>query len=89
MLIGLGVSLTLKTASLYPEPFPVELNLKLYIAFGFLMVSLLSSLIVVPLNKFLIAKKYAVVLLVLTCLHSSVSITVELLHLEWTMPRIF
>jgi len=49
-LVGLGIGLIIQCARQFPAPLEVHLSLKLYAGFLFLVVSLLSSLIVVPLS---------------------------------------
>lgn len=50
--VGLGLSLTAACARIYPNQFEAELSPKLYVAWGFLAVALLSSLILFPAKGF-------------------------------------
>ncbi len=88
MLIGLGISLTIKCAQTYPTPYTAVLDLNLYIAFGFLLISLISSLIMIPLNGYIVGRKYGVYLLILNIVFSAVSLTVSFTKLKWDIPKL-
>jgi len=87
MLIGLGISLTIKCAQIYPTPYKAYLDLNLYIGFGFLIVSLISSMIMVPLNGYIVGRKYGIYLLILNFVFSAVSLTVSFTNIQWTFPK--
>lgn len=89
MLIGLGISLTIKCLANYPNPYLVDLTLKLYIAFGFLILSLVSTLIFVPLKKYTVTRSFGIYLLLLNLLFSAVSFTVEFTNLKIHIPHFF
>jgi len=62
LLVGLGIALTFGCISKYPMVYPLALTNTMVIAFIFLGVGLLSTLVVVPLNGFVFPKKYAIYL---------------------------
>lgn len=52
MLVGLGSALVIQTADLYPRAYELQFNLGIVIAFVFLFLSLMGSLLVVTLFRF-------------------------------------
>jgi hypothetical protein len=89
MLVGLGASLLFKGVRMYPKPYEAELHFQMYIAFAFLFVSLLSSVIVVPLSRYHIGRKYGIYLILLNLTFSAVSLTLEFTHVDVAVPRFF
>jgi sodium/potassium/calcium exchanger 6 len=86
MLVGLGVSLTAKCAASYPHPFEFQLTLKHNITFAFLILSLISSLIIVPLCNFQVKKGYGIYLLCLNAVFSGVIIAIEISNYTFIIP---
>ena len=58
MLIGLGLSLVIKTALMYPQPYALHYNPNVPVSFGFLFVSLISCVIAVPCSNYRITKPW-------------------------------
>eukprot|EP00762_Andalucia_godoyi_P000601 ANDGO_05313.mRNA.1 Putative sodium/calcium exchanger 6 len=65
LLIGVGLAFTILNAINYPQPASLVMNESLYVSFFTLLVSLLSALIVLPLNKWRSPRWYGICLLIL------------------------
>lgn len=52
MLFGLGTGLVIQTANVYPEAYKLQFHTSIVIAFVFLLMSLMGSLLVVTWNRF-------------------------------------
>ncbi|KAF8401645.1 hypothetical protein HHK36_012591 [Tetracentron sinense] len=52
MLVGLGTALVMQTSDLYPQAYELRFHLSIVVAFGFLLLSLMGSLLVVTLFRF-------------------------------------
>eukprot|EP01090_Pellita_catalonica_P016277 TRINITY_DN4614_c0_g2_i1.p1 TRINITY_DN4614_c0_g2~~TRINITY_DN4614_c0_g2_i1.p1 ORF type:complete len:221 (-),score=26.21 TRINITY_DN4614_c0_g2_i1:65-682(-) len=78
MLIGIGVSLVYQGIMHFPDTYEAELDLLLYFTFGFLIVTLAITLIVVPLRKFKLERNYAWCLLVAYVVFTIAVIVLEL-----------
>lgn len=86
ILIGLGLSLTTQCITQYPTPFDTgKVSLKLLLGFGFLIFGLLSSLVVVPLQKFIVSRPYAIYLIVFYVTFNVVSLAVEFAGVDITL----
>jgi sodium/potassium/calcium exchanger 6 len=77
-IIGLGVSLTLKTAQMYPHPFEFKLQTQNFITWGFLATSLISSGIAFPRFGYLPGWKYGAYLLALYFTFLVVTVSLEI-----------
>jgi len=77
VLLGIGISCTLMCITVQ-DPYPIGKDLNLKISGAFLLFSLMSSLIVVPLSKFSVGKKYGVFLISVYFVYVSVSLYVEI-----------
>ena len=56
MLFGLGTALMLQTANVYPEAYELRFHLSIVVAFVFLLLSLMGSLLIVTWNRFRVPK---------------------------------
>ncbi|XP_055816778.1 cation/calcium exchanger 5 isoform X1 [Solanum dulcamara] len=52
MLFGLGTALVIQTANVYPEAYELHLHVSIVVAFVFLLLSLMGSLLLVTWNRF-------------------------------------
>ncbi|CAN4108710.1 unnamed protein product [Withania somnifera] len=52
MLFGLGTALVMQTANVYPEAYELHLHVSIVVAFVFLLMSLMGSLLLVTWNRF-------------------------------------
>lgn len=52
MLFGLGTALVMQTANVYPEAYELHLHVSIVVAFVFLLLSLMGSLLLVTWNRF-------------------------------------
>ncbi|KAI5069893.1 hypothetical protein GOP47_0014236 [Adiantum capillus-veneris] len=75
MLVGFGLALAMKASRLHPAPYPLEYNPSIVIAFGFLFVSLLGSLLVVSWSKFQVPRFWGFCLIALYITFVIVSIS--------------
>lgn len=83
ILIGLGLSLTTQCVTQYPTPYDTgEMTLKLLIGFLFLIVALLSSLLVVPLQKFVVKRPYALYLILYYIIFNVATLTMEFMDID-------
>ena len=78
MLMGTGFALTYINISHYPHSFALKLTESHIIAFSCLVLSIISTMVFVPLNKFMVNKKYAVYLMVIYAAFTVMSILAEL-----------
>lgn len=71
MLLGIGISCTIKCGKI-GGPYPIAAPSSLIVSGSFLMLSLLSSMTIVPYNKFAVGKKYGMYLFaVYVCMFSA------------------
>ena len=77
ILIGLGASITFVNAQYYPDPYIVSLNTSLIASFSAELLALLTSIVIVPLSKFTVTRRCAVVLLSVYVLFTFVNILVQ------------
>ena len=75
LLIGLGISITAQCTA--NGSFPIEMEPTLLLSFAFLILSLLSALIVIPLCKFTSPKPFGVLLMAIYILYMLLIILVE------------
>jgi len=78
LLLGTGISLTYVNIMDYPRPFTIYFTKHLLIGFIFLIVSILSSLIIIPVSRFRGTKKFAVYLVILYSVFAVINVLVEL-----------
>ncbi|KAK9732592.1 hypothetical protein RND81_04G008400 [Saponaria officinalis] len=52
MLVGLGTALVIQTAKVYPEPYVLHFHVSIVVAFVFLFLSLMGSLLVITWSRF-------------------------------------
>lgn len=78
MLVGLGSALVMETTSLYPEAYKLHFHASIVLAFVFLLLSLMSSLLVVTWFRFRVPKfwGYSLIGLYLAFTVSSMSIAI-------------
>lgn len=76
VLLGMGVSCTAACLTKV-NPYPVAGELGLEVSGGFLLVSLLSSIIIIPCNQFSAGKKYGIYLCSLYAIFMVTSVTLE------------
>jgi len=77
VLLGIGISCTLMCLTVQ-NPYPIGKDLNLKISGAFLLFSLLTSLIVVPLSNFSVGKKYGLFLIGVYVVYVAVSLYVEI-----------
>lgn len=82
MLIGVGLSCTVQCLRSNPYHIGEQGFTQLVVSGGFLLTSLLSSAIVVPMNLFTLGKKYGLYLCGLYAVFMVVSITLEFVHVK-------
>ena len=73
--LGLGIAVVVATSS-SGAPVPSNLNPAVMVSFAFLGVSLLSSLIVIPYNGFVLPRRYAFYLFAIYAAYLVVSVLV-------------
>ena len=76
MLIGVGLSLTIKIAST-GEPFAVQLNSSIAVAIIALIVSLVSSIVYIPANGFAAGPRYGIYLAVVYAIAFTLAVVFE------------
>ena len=83
MLIGLGLSLVIKTALMYPQPYALHYNANVPVSFGFLFVSLISCVLAVPCSNYRITKPWGccLVAIYLSAMVTSLLVESEVLEL--------
>jgi len=78
LLLGVGLSVTYKNLINFPEPLKLRVTGHMWVGFLFLGISVLSTLIFIPLNKFTTSKKYGIYLLLLYVVFSVLSVLLEI-----------
>lgn len=87
MLVGLGFSLAFKAGQTHPHPYvPGLLNLKILLGFCVLIIALLSSLVIVPFNRFTITRKFGIYLLLLNIAFTALSMAIEFSAISLHIP---
>ncbi|XP_021742427.1 cation/calcium exchanger 5-like [Chenopodium quinoa] len=76
MLIGLGTALMIQTAKFYPEPYVLHFHVSIVIAFVFLFLSLMGSLLVVTWSRFRVPRFWGFCLVGLYVLFIFVSLVI-------------
>ena len=80
ILIGLGTALTYATIQSYPQSYHIQLDLSCYLSILFIYISLLSTLLIVSINKYRIDKFLGYYLLFLYSIYSICQILLLILH---------
>lgn len=75
MLVGFGLALALKASRMHPAPYLLEYNPSIVVAFGFLFVSLLGSLLVITWSRFQVPRYWGFCLIALYITFVVVSIS--------------
>jgi sodium/potassium/calcium exchanger 6 len=76
MLVGLGTALVMQTSRVYPKAFVLEFNVGIVVAFVFLLLSLMGTLLVVTWARFRVPKFWGYCLMGLYILFTIVSIAI-------------
>ncbi|CAK9148667.1 unnamed protein product [Ilex paraguariensis] len=76
MLLGLGTALVIQTAKVYPEAYELRLHVSIVIAFVFLLLSLMGSLLVVTWYRFRVPRFWGFCLVGLYIIFMAVSLVV-------------
>ncbi|XP_020598760.1 cation/calcium exchanger 5 [Phalaenopsis equestris] len=79
MLVGLGSALVMETGNLYPEAYKLQFHISIVIAFVFLLLSLLSSLLVVIWFRFRVPRFWGYSLIGLYLAFTALSLSVAVL----------
>eukprot|EP01094_Clydonella_sp_ATCC50884_P007706 TRINITY_DN1693_c0_g1_i2.p1 TRINITY_DN1693_c0_g1~~TRINITY_DN1693_c0_g1_i2.p1 ORF type:complete len:648 (-),score=135.92 TRINITY_DN1693_c0_g1_i2:47-1723(-) len=77
MLVGLGTSLTYRNILDYPDPYEVALPTTVLFSFLFVIISMVSTLIVVPVCKFKFIRPYAIYTIALYLFFTACNLMVE------------
>lgn len=75
MLVGFGLALAMKASRMHPAPYLLEYNPSIVVAFGFLFVSLLGSLLVITWSRFQVPRYWGFCLIALYITFVVVSIS--------------
>jgi sodium/potassium/calcium exchanger 6 len=78
MLLGPGLSLSYILIDRYPDPYYYSLKWSFDLGFAFLGLSLISSLVVIPLNKFTAPRPYGIYLILVYVAFAIISVLDEL-----------
>lgn len=76
ILVGLGTSLTYVCIRHYPTPYTLTLDTASYISLAFVYMSLLSTLVTVPLNGYRFTKPFGIYLLSLYGIYTFVQLII-------------
>lgn len=76
MLVGLGMALVIQTAKVFPEPYVLHFHVSIVIAFVFLFLSLMGSLLVVTWSRFRVPRFWGFCLVGLYVLFIIVSLMI-------------
>ena len=87
LLVGLGISLTWVCIEHWPTPFSSDLNIKIYVAFLALIISLVSTFIYAFWNNFTITRKFGIYLLGVFFCFDAALVTIEILKWDPKIPR--
>lgn len=89
LLVGLGISVSYMNFRYWPQPYEISYEREIEIAFIFLTISLVSTLVFVPLNNFYFSKKHAVLLYVIYASLTVVGLLAQLGFLNLpALPRL-
>ncbi|KAL9235057.1 hypothetical protein vseg_009856 [Gypsophila vaccaria] len=76
MLVGLGTALVIQTAKVYPEPYVLHFHISIVIAFVFLFLSLMGTLLVVTWSRFRVPRFWGFCLVGLYVFFTALSLIV-------------
>lgn len=76
MLVGLGAALVVQTARVYPEAYVLEFHVGIVVAFVFLLLSLMGTLLVVTWARFRVARSWGYCLMGIYVLFTVVSVAI-------------
>lgn len=76
MLVGLGTALVIETASTYPGAYELQFHVSIVVAFVFLLLSLMGSLLVVTWYRFRVPRFWGFCLVGLYLLFTAVSLAI-------------
>lgn len=76
MLFGLGTALVIQTANVYPEAYKLHFHLSIVVAFVFLLLSLMGSLLVVTWHRFRVPRFWGFCLVGLYIVFMGVSLII-------------
>ncbi|KAJ7954264.1 Cation/calcium exchanger like [Quillaja saponaria] len=78
MLVGLGTALVMQTASVYPEAYELHFHVGIVIAFVFLLLSLMGSLLVITWCRFRVPRFWGYCLVSLYTIFTAVSLLIAM-----------
>ncbi|KAJ6790622.1 cation/calcium exchanger 5 [Iris pallida] len=76
MLVGLGTALVIETAKVYPGAYELQFNISIVVAFVFLLLSLMGTLLVVTWSRFRVPRFWGFCLVGLYVLFTAVSLAI-------------
>ncbi|KAB1200204.1 Cation/calcium exchanger 5 [Morella rubra] len=76
MLVGLGTALVIQTANVYPNAYELHFHVGIVIAFVFLLLSLMGSLLVITLYRFRVPRFWGFFLVGLYILFTAISVVI-------------
>ncbi|KAH9605372.1 hypothetical protein KSS87_007763 [Heliosperma pusillum] len=76
MLVGLGMALVIQTARVYPEPYVLHFHFSIVVAFVFLFLSLMGSLLVITWSRFRVPRFWGFCLVGLYVLFVALSLII-------------
>ncbi|XP_074311545.1 cation/calcium exchanger 5 [Silene latifolia] len=76
MLVGLGMALVIQTARVYPEPYVLHFHVSIVVAFVFLFMSLMGSLLVITWSRFRVPRFWGFCLVGLYVLFVALSLII-------------
>ncbi|KAL0919791.1 hypothetical protein M5K25_011909 [Dendrobium thyrsiflorum] len=79
MLVGLGSALVMETSNLYPEAYKLQFHVSIVVAFVFLLLSLMSSLLVVTWYRFRVPRFWGYSLMGLYFTFTALSLSIAVL----------
>ncbi|GLT38315.1 hypothetical protein SLA2020_125720 [Shorea laevis] len=78
MLVGLGTALVMQTANVYPEAYTLHFHISIVIAFVFLLLSLMGSLLVITWSRFRVPRFWGFCLVGLYIIFTIVSLFIAM-----------
>jgi len=76
--LGLGISLVLTTTKSFPQPYYAEISEQVVLGWIFLLISLVSSLVFIPISGFYLSKRYCIYLVVVYVVFLICAVLLEL-----------
>ncbi|RZC55383.1 hypothetical protein C5167_014239 [Papaver somniferum] len=88
MLVGLGTGLVIQTVDVYPLAYKIQFHLSIVIAFVFLLLSLMGSLLVITWSRFRVPRFWGFCLVSLYIVFTIVSLVIATFSkLLWSQPQ--